>query len=154
MNKVNIGLIGCGTVGGGVIKIIKKHRDLFEKKYNLRLIVKKVCDKNPAAAQKLSLDKHLFTTNVQDILQDPEISVVIELIGGLHPAKEFILEALTQKKHVVTANKAVIAKYGSELFKMAIRQKRNIYFESTVGAGVPIISAITEGLCEIGRAHV
>jgi homoserine dehydrogenase len=147
MNKINIGLIGCGTVGSGVIKIIKKHRDLFEKKFNLRFVVKKVCDKNPAAAQKLNLDKNIFTTDINQVLHDPDISVVVELIGGLHPAKEFILEALNQKKHVVTANKAVIAKHGMELFKYAIRQKRNIYFESTVGAGVPIINAITEGLC-------
>jgi homoserine dehydrogenase len=146
MNKINIGLIGCGTVGSGVIKILKKNRELYQKKFHVQLTVKKICDKNPAIAQKLHLEKRLFTTNANDILLDPNIQIVVELIGGLHPAKEFILEALKQKKHVVTANKAVIAKYGTELFKYALRQKRNIFFETTVGAGVPIINAIADGL--------
>jgi len=94
----------------------------------------------------MKLSKSLFTTKIDDILNDKNIDVVIELIGGTHPAKEIVLQALRSKKHVITANKAVIAKYGSELFKEALKQKKNIYFESSVGAGVPIINAITEGL--------
>lgn len=146
MNKIKIGLIGCGTVGAGVVKILKKHHELFAKKFGIQLTVKRICDKNPAISKKLHLERGVFTTDPDQILNDPEISVVIELIGGVHPAREIILEALKQKKHVITANKAVIARHGTELFKYAIRQKRNIYFESSVGAGVPIINAITEGL--------
>ncbi|MDD3374928.1 MAG: homoserine dehydrogenase [Candidatus Omnitrophica bacterium] len=146
MSKINIGLIGCGTVGAGVIKILKNQNKTFLKRFQTEFVVKKICDKNSAIAKKIKLSKNLFTTKANDVLDDENIDVIIELIGGTHPAKEFILQALRSKKHVITANKAVIAKYGPELFKEAIKQKKNIYFESSVGAGVPIINAITEGL--------
>jgi len=146
MNKVRVGLVGCGTVGAGVIKILKKQGILFKKKFNTEFLIVKICDLNPHIAQKLKINKNLFTQKADDILNDASIDVVIELIGGTHPAKEIILRALRAKKHVVTANKAVIAKYGTELFKEAIKQKRNIYFESSVGAGIPVINAINEGL--------
>ncbi|MDP8266741.1 MAG: homoserine dehydrogenase [Candidatus Aceula meridiana] len=146
MNKVRIGLIGCGTVGAGVIKILKNQSVLFKKKFNTEFSIVKICDLNPHIAQKLKINKHLFTKKSDDVLNDTSIDVVIELIGGIHPAKEIILKALKAKKHVITANKAVIAKHGTELFKEAIKQKRNIYFESSVSAGVPVINAINEGL--------
>ncbi len=146
MNKIQLGLIGYGTVGAGVVKILKKQNNLFIKKFQTEFIIKKICDKNPAVFKKSKLAKNLYTSNANDILNDKSIDVVVELIGGIHPAKEFILQALKSKKHVITANKAVISKCGSELFKEAIKQNKNIYFESSVGAGVPIINAITDGL--------
>lgn len=146
MNQIQIGLIGCGTVGSGVIKILKKHKDLFKEKFQTEFLFKKICDCNPHILKSLNIKKNNFTTNIQDVVSDPDINVIIELIGGMHPAKEVIINSLRAKKHVITANKAVIAKHGKDLFKEAIKQKRNIYFESSVAAGVPIINAITEGL--------
>jgi homoserine dehydrogenase len=147
MRNVSIGLIGCGTVGAGVVKILRKNAALYKKKFELNINIKTYCDRDVHVIDRLKLSKKSFTSHASDILSDPSIEVVIELIGGLHPAREFILEALKQKKHVITANKAVIAKYGTELFKEAMKQDRNLYFESSVGAGVPIINAITQGLC-------
>lgn len=146
MKRLTIGLIGLGTVGRGVAKLIKSRQTFVAKKFGVDLCLKTVCDLNWDAAFIKTLGKTTATKNYNDILNDPEINVVIELIGGHHPALEIIKGALTNAKHVVTANKAVISNYGQELFQMAHRSGRSIYFETAVLAGVPIIKTLTEGI--------
>jgi len=146
MNKIKLGIIGYGNVGSGVIKFINKKRSYIKKKFLSEFDVKAICDLAFQKTKPKELEKIRLTTNYKDILNDPEVEVVVELIGGLHPAKEIITGALDKNKHVVTANKGVIAQYGKELFEKARQKNKNIYFESSVMAGVPIIKTISEGL--------
>ncbi|MFP4472707.1 MAG: homoserine dehydrogenase [Candidatus Omnitrophota bacterium] len=147
MIDVNVGLIGYGNVGQGVVKLLKKKRALLQDKYHIQVNVRGICDlqfrkKKPRGLGK----KTILTSDARKLLEDPDTAVIIELIGGLHPAKEFVLQALKNGKHVITANKALIAQYGKTLFKAAEKYQRNIYFETSVLAGVPLIKTLTEGL--------
>lgn len=146
MKKVNIGLVGFGTIGTGVVKALKERRSLLVRRSGIELVLKKICDKDLSRRKTVSVDRALLTRNLKDILQNKEIDIIIELIGGIHPAKEIITQALKKGKHVVTANKALLADSGGELFRLANRRKKNIYFEASVGGGIPIIKSIREGL--------
>ena len=146
MKIVNVGLIGFGTVGSGVAKILRERKSLLTEKIGLEINIKKICDKDVVSKRAVSVDKALLTKEAKDIIDDPQIDIVIELIGGIHPAKEFITQALNKGKHIVTANKALLAQEGKELFALAKDRGKNIYFESAVGAGIPIIKSLREGL--------
>lgn len=146
MKRVNIGLIGFGNVGSGVVKIINERKTYLSDKTGSQIYIKKICDKDIASKRKVSVDKSILTNNVIEIFDDPQIDIVVELIGGIHPAKEFIIEALKKGKNVVTANKALLAEYGRELFAFAQDRGKSIYFEASVGAGIPIIKSLREGL--------
>lgn len=146
MRKINIGLIGFGNIGCGVVKILQQRKSLLSQKIGIEIVIKKICDKDIAKRRDISIDKNLLTSNAFEIIDDPQIDIVVELIGGISPAKEFILASLKKGKHVVTANKALLAKCGNELFSEASERGKNIYFEASVGAGIPIIKSIKEGL--------
>ncbi|CAD7781659.1 MAG: Homoserine dehydrogenase [Candidatus Methanoperedenaceae archaeon GB50] len=145
MDAINIGLIGLGTVGTGVVKILRKNRDLLLKKLNVPLILKKVAYKNLSRPRTVDLSG-IEITNAEEIINDPEINIVIELIGGYEPAKTYILTAIKRRKHVVTANKALLALYGEEIFKTAMEYGVDVAFEASVGGGIPLINGIKEGL--------
>lgn len=146
MKKVNIGLIGFGNVGSGVIKILHDKKSFLSDKIGLEINIKKICDKDIHSKRSVSVESSLLTRNAQEIIHDPQIDVVVELIGGVHPAKEYISEALKKGKNVVTANKALLAQEGKELFAIASDRGKTIYFEASVGAGIPIIKSLREGL--------
>ncbi len=146
MRKVNIGIIGFGNIGSGVVKILSGRKSLLAQKIETEIVIKKICDKDLAKKRDVSVDKALLTGDAYEIINDPAIDIVVELIGGINPAKDFILAALKKGKHVVTANKALLAEHGNELFLEAAERGKNIYFEASVGAGIPIIKAIKEGL--------
>jgi len=146
MKGINVGLLGFGTVGTGVVKILKEKQSLLQAKIGTNIILKKICDKDIDSKRAVSLNKSLLTTNPYEVIKDPQIDIVIELIGGIHPAKEYIIEALKNGKHVVTANKAMLSEEGNEIFSLAKQYQRYIYFEASVGAGIPIIKSIREGL--------
>jgi homoserine dehydrogenase len=147
MKKINVGLIGFGTVGSGVVKILREKKAFLSEKIGLEINIKKICDKDISTKRRnVSVDKSLLTRDARDIISDPGIDIVVELIGGIHPAKEFIAEALNKGKNVVTANKALLSQEGKELFAHALGRGKNIYFEASVGAGIPIIKALREGL--------
>lgn len=146
MEKINIGLIGFGVVGAGVVKAFKEKAAQLSKKVGACLVLKAICDKEFRRKRNVKADKKLFTRDVNKILGNPEIDIVVELIGGIHPAKEFILKAIKNGQHVVTANKALLAKEGDEIFEAAQRAGVDIFFEASVGGGVPIIKALREGL--------
>lgn len=145
-NKVNIALVGFGTVGTGVVKILKERTKLLQERSGLSLCIKKICDKDIRRNRGIKIDKSLLTRNIKQLTQDPHIHILVELIGGIHPAKEIIIEALKNGKDVVTANKALLAEEGKEIFSFAQRYKRQIRFEASVGGGIPIIKSIREGL--------
>ena len=144
MGEVYVGLVGIGTIGSGVVKILNKNSDLIEKRTGIKINLKKVCDVKLENAKKLGLKDEQLTKNYEDLLNDKDISIIIELIGGYNPAKDIIIKALKNKKNVVTANKAVIAKYGNEIFEEARKNNVQISFEAAVGGCIPIIKALQE----------
>jgi len=146
MKKINIGLIGFGNVGSGVVKILRERRSLLNEKIGLDIDIARICDQDLTSKRNVSVNKNLLTRETKDIIDDPKIDIVVELIGGIHPAKELIIEALKKGKHVVTANKALLASSGQELFTEASDRGKSIYFEASVGAGIPIIKSLREGL--------
>jgi len=146
MKKINIGLIGFGNVGSGVVKILRERKASLKSKIGSEINIKKIADKDIASKRNVSIDKGLLTKDVREVILDPHIDVVVELIGGIHPAKEFIIEALKNGKNIITANKALLAECGKELFAIADDRGKSIYFEASVGAGIPIIKSLREGL--------
>ncbi len=146
MDKINIGLIGFGTVGVGVVRALKEKAAQLERKAGVRLALKAICDKEFRRKRNIKVDKKLLTRDVNKILGNPDINIVVELMGGVHPAKEFILRAIKSGQHIVTANKALLAQEGEEIFKAAKEQGAEIFFEASVGGGIPIIKSLREGL--------
>jgi homoserine dehydrogenase len=148
LTEIGVGLLGVGTVGGGVLKIFGAHRAALEAKAGCRLDIAAVADRDVTSPRPgLDLAAWPLTTDVGRVLDAPEVALVIELIGGLEPARTFILRAMQHGKHVVTANKALIATHGPELFDEARRRGVLLGFEAAVAGGVPIIRAIRDGLC-------
>ncbi len=143
---VNVGLIGLGTVGTGVARTLLEKAHLLERRIGARIVLARVCDRNPSRKRGVRLPPGCLTTDAHAILRDPKIQVIVELIGGLEPARSYILEAMRRGKHVVTANKALLAERGHELFAAADRYGVDLYFEASVGGGIPIIKALREGL--------
>ncbi len=146
-NEVKVGLIGLGTIGTGVYKLFKNSGKIIESKAGCKLTLTKICDIKKERFKKLRIDKKIATTDVKDIIENDEIDIVIELIGGLHPAYDFIIKAMKNKKHIVTANKAMLSKYWQNVIKTA--DENNVWFfaEGAVGGGIPVIRALEEGLC-------
>jgi homoserine dehydrogenase len=147
MSQIDIGLLGLGTVGGGVLKIYQQNQAGLEAKAGCRLRVAAVADRDTTTPRAgLTLGDWPLTTEADRVLGDPGVAIVIELIGGLEPARTFILRALAAGKHVVTANKALLATHGRELFEEARRRGVLLGFEAAVAGGVPIIRALRDGL--------
>jgi homoserine dehydrogenase len=147
VNDVKIGLLGLGTVGAGVVKLLDSHRALLEERAGCRLTLARIADLDLINAREgLNLSTLPLSADAQAVLGDPSIQVVIELIGGLEPARSFILRALGAGKHVVTANKALLAHHGPELYAEARRRGVHLAFEAAVAGGIPLIRAVKEGL--------
>jgi len=143
---MKVGLIGIGTVGGGTYKVFTENAKEILKKTGISIDVARVADKNLALAKKVVGDENKVTDDAFDIVNDKEIDLVIELIGGTGIAKELVEAALANKKHVVTANKALIAMHGEGLVELAEKNKVILAYEASVAGGIPIIKAIREGL--------
>jgi homoserine dehydrogenase len=148
MQEINIGLIGFGTVGSGAAQVLYEQSARLEKRVGASIRLTRVVD-----IYVESLPDHLtqdgrmtISKDINDILSDPEIDIVIELIGGIEPAKSFILKAIEAGKHVVTANKALLSMHGQEIFAAAAKQGVEVGFEASVGGGIPIIKSLKEGL--------
>lgn len=146
MRTIHIGLIGFGTIGAGVAEVLLKRRDHFRNKTGVDLNLKMICDKDLNSKRRIAVSKKILTKDINKVLTDPEIDIVVELIGGIHPAKEIIKKALANGKYVVTANKALLCEEGKELFEFANNNKRCIRFEGGVGGGIPIIKSLKESL--------
>lgn len=146
MKTINLGIIGFGNVGSGVVRILHEKKSYLSKITGLQMNIKRICDKDIASKRDVNVDKNILTTDAATVIGDPQVDILIELMGGVHPAKEYITAALKKGKDIVTANKALLAQEGQELFALAADRRKNIYFESAVGAGIPIIKALREGL--------
>lgn len=143
---MKVGIIGLGTVGEGVLKVLTLEKENIKIKSNCELEVKYACDLNIDRQFSFDFDKNILITDYNKIINDPEVDIVIELIGGETLAKTIILDAFRAKKNVVTANKALIAKHGVELFQVAKENNVAFLFEAAVGGGIPIITPLIESL--------
>ena len=143
---MKIGIIGLGTVGEGVLKVLTKEKESIFEKSRADIKVKYACDLNINREFSFDFDKSILINDYKKILNDPEIKIVVELIGGETIAKQIIIEAFEAKKSVVTANKALIAKYGVELFQRAKENGVSFLFEAAVGGGIPIVTPLMESL--------
>ena len=144
--EVKIAILGLGTVGSEVYSLLKKDAEIIYQKAGFRPVVKKVLVKDLKKKRKVQVERGILTTNFEEILKDPEITVVCELIGGIEPAKSYILSALREGKAVVTANKAVLAEYGNEIWKEVEKNESFLGFEASVGGGIPIVKTLKEAL--------
>ena len=143
--EIGVALIGCGTVGAGVVKILENNAQNIEIKVGLPVVLKKILEIDVEKAKAVS-QKAQIITNFEEIINDESIQIVIELIGGENPAKDFMLRALKAGKYVITANKDVVAKYGQELFKTAKASGVDFLFEASVGGGIPVIRPLKQCL--------
>jgi len=150
MNKkkktINIGIIGFGKIGSSVVKLLLERRNFLREKSGIELNLALVCDKELHTHRDVTIPKDMLTKDAIRVTRHPDIDIVVELIGGVHPAKEIVIDALEHGKHVVTANKLLLATEGEDIFRKAEKCGREIYFEASVAGGIPIIKAIREGL--------
>ncbi|MFA6599754.1 MAG: homoserine dehydrogenase [Candidatus Omnitrophota bacterium] len=146
MKKLRIGLLGLGQIGSGVYSLLKDKSSYFRNEIGVDLEICRVADKDAGRARKLKVPPGRFSADALSVVSDPAIDVIVELIGGTRAARELVLEALRRGKHVVTANKALLAEHGDEIFTLAHRMRRWVFFEASVGGGIPVIKALREGL--------
>ena len=146
MKPIQIGLIGFGTVGTGVVRLLTEQRELLARRLGSPLILKKVADLDLDRPRPVALPADVLTTRAEDILDDPEIDIVVELIGGTTAARDYVMGAIARGKHVVTANKALLAHHGNDLLAAAAAQRVEVAFEASVCGGIPIILALRQGL--------
>ncbi|MFD0051388.1 homoserine dehydrogenase [Actinomycetes bacterium NPDC127524] len=146
MKAISIGLLGLGTVGSGVVKIIENHQDKLMHQIGCPILIKKVLVKDIEKERLVSIDENLLTLNPSEILEDPEIDAVIEVMGGIELTREYLLKALANKKHIVTANKDLMALYGPELLAAASRNNCDLFYEASVAGGIPILRGLVDGL--------
>ncbi len=144
MKDINIGLLGAGTVGSGVIKILKDNAEIIKKRLGFNLVLKKIYSRS--IRNEIKNDISSITASSYEELLGDDIDIVVELVGGCDFAKDFMFEAIEKKKSIVTANKALLAKYGFEIFSKAFENKVDIGYEAAVAGGIPIIKAIKESL--------
>lgn len=146
MEAISIGLLGLGTVGSGVVQIIKNHQDKLIHQVGCPVVIKKILVQDVHKSRPVHVDPNLLTSNSDEILFDQDIDVVIEVMGGVHETKDYLITALRQGKHVVTANKDLMALHGSELLTVASEHGCDLYYEASVAGGIPILRGLVDGL--------
>jgi len=146
MKEIGVGLLGFGTVGAGVVDALRKNGEMIAERLGVRLLLRRIADVDIETDRGIVVEPELLTTDAKSVVNDPAVDIVVELIGGTGVAKDFVLEALSLGKGVVTANKAMLAEYGAEIFASAVENRADIYFGASVGGGIPIIRALREGL--------
>lgn len=144
--EVNVVLLGLGTVGSGVYKIFNLHKSEFLKKTRVTINLKAILERDSKKLDALRVSPEMRATDFNRIVSDPDIDIVVEVIGGIEPAKTFIIEAIKKGKHIVTANKELLANHGKEILELAREKGVDVFFEASVGGGIPIIHPLKEGL--------
>jgi homoserine dehydrogenase len=144
--KLGVGIIGCGTVGGGVVKLLVSEREHLLRRTGVDIELRKAADIDPAKRASTGLPESLLASDARAVLDAPDIQVVVEVIGGVKPAQAFIESALAAGKHVVTANKELIAKKGPELFALARKHRVTLHFEASSCGGIPVVNALGQSL--------
>ncbi len=143
---VKVGLLGLGTIGSRVVELFESNLDMINEKNDLQLVLERVAERDPEKLKSLKIPAEKMLTSAFELVKDPNIDIVIELIGGLEPARSLIREALENGKYVVTANKDLIATHGDELLELARSRNLNIYYEASVGGGIPLIRPLKHSL--------
>ncbi|KIG15952.1 Homoserine dehydrogenase [Enhygromyxa salina] len=146
MRSIHIGMLGLGNVGQGVLRILAENGAAISNRIAANPVISRVLVRELDKARALEVDPALLTLEPSDVIDDPNVRVVVELIGGIEPARSYVLRALEAGKHVVTANKALLAECGEELFAAAAARGLDIYFEGSVAGGIPVLRALREGL--------
>ncbi len=146
MKKVGVAILGLGVVGGGTYKILTEHREFYQKNYNIDVVVESVLELNRERAHALGIDDDRIASGIAEICSNPDIDIVVEVIGGVEPAKTFVLSALNAGKSVVTSNKELYCKYSHELEKAAKHNGCGLYFEASCVGGVPVIRSLLDNL--------
>jgi len=146
MEQVTVGLVGLGTVGAGAARILTEHADRITRRAGRKVRLKWAVVRDPRKPRGLALDGVRVTTDVDEVIDDPEVDIVVEVIGGVDAARRIVLASLAAGKHVVTANKALLAEHGAEIFAQARSSDRAVAFEASVGGGIPIVNALGVGL--------
>lgn len=146
MKQVNVGIIGFGTVGAGTVEILLNNREITGKRVGLDIVLKRVADLDLESDRGVELPEGVLSDDAVELINDPDIDIVVELMGGLTTAKKFIISAMKNGKHVVTANKALLAEHGSELYDIATQNGVNLAYEAAVGGGMPVVGALRDGL--------
>lgn len=143
--QVKVGLMGLGTVGTGVVRIVDAHQEDLFNQTGLSIEIHKILVQDKEKARSIVIDQEKITTNADDLIEDPDIDVIVEVIGGIHPTKDYLLKALAKGKNVVTANKDLMALHGAELLHKAQEKKCDVFYEASVAGGIPILRALVEG---------
>ena len=146
MSEMNVGLIGFGNIGAGVVRLLQDNADVIRQKTGTGIVLKRIADLDITSDRGVTVAPEILTTDVNQIFNDPGIQIVIELIGGYEPAKSFVLKAIAAGKHVVTANKALLALHGEEIYTAAAAKGVEVQYEAAVGGGIPVLSAIKGNL--------
>jgi len=146
MRSVTVGILGLGNVGAGTVRLLQDRRAAIEARLGAVLEVRQVCVRDLGRRRAVELAPELLTTDPAQVIDDPLTDIIVELVGGVEPACTYILAALRAGKHVVTANKAVLAERGAEIFATAAAHGRAVYFEGSVAGGIPILRSLREGL--------
>ncbi|CAF0691861.1 homoserine dehydrogenase [Candidatus Methylacidithermus pantelleriae] len=146
MTPLRIGLVGLGNVGGAVWRQLRTQARLLERRSGRPIVIRRVSSRSPRRLEELGISKELWSPEWSSLTSDPQLDVIVEVIGGIEEAKKIVESALHNGKHVVTANKALLATHGQALFELASRQRRHVLFEASVAGGIPLIKALREGL--------
>lgn len=146
MKKVGVAILGLGVVGGGTYRILTEHREFYQKTQNVDIVVESVLELNRERALALGVSEDKIASNIAEIVSNPDVNIVVEVIGGISVAREFVLAALNAGKTVVTSNKELFCKYSHELERAAKRQNAGLYFEASCVGGVPIIRTLLDGV--------
>ena len=144
--SLGIGLLGLGTVGSGVARLLTQHADRLQRRSGRRLEIRRIAVRDVTRPRAVSISRDLLTVDPQEVVRAADVDVVVELIGGIEPARSLILEALEHGKHVVTANKSLLCEHGPELYRQARERNRCIAFEAAVAGGIPIIAAVGQSM--------
>ncbi|USB34264.1 homoserine dehydrogenase [Paenibacillus sp. YPG26] len=145
MKPVKVGLLGLGTVGTGVVRIVEGHQEDLSSQVGSPIVIEKIAVKSMDKARNIAIDSSKLTVDPLDVIRDPEIDVIVEVMGGIDGTKEYILEALERGKHIVTANKDLMALHGSEILAKAQEKQCDVFYEASVAGGIPIIRTLIEG---------
>ena len=146
MKKVGIALLGLGTVGGGTYRILTANKERLEKEYGISIEILKVMERDKEKAEALGISANILTTDINDIVSNPEIKIVAEFFGGIEPAKTFLIKSLESGKSIVTANKELFSKYWQQLEEAAEKGGAGLYFEATCAGGVPVIRTLNDAM--------
>ncbi|WP_257351988.1 homoserine dehydrogenase [Pseudalkalibacillus decolorationis] len=146
MESISVGLLGLGTVGCGVVKVIENHQDKLMHQIGCPVKIKKALVQEVNKVRDVDVDTSILTLNPEDVLLDPEIDIIVEVMGDIEKTKEYLIQAIRQKKHVVTANKDLMAVYGPELLSLASENQCDLFYEASVAGGIPILRSLVDGL--------